>query len=289
MSDSYLLLNGLRFHYRYWPGEGQPLVLLHGLASNAQIWNLVAPQLAPQFRVYALDQRSHGLTDTATEGFDFASIVRDARAFVAGLSLERPILVGHSWGAHTVLHYAATHGVGPFAPAGVVLVDGGVGTMSNIVDMTWEKAEQLLRPPDLDGMPREEFLNRMHDWMGEWFSEENAAIVLASFGVREDDTIYRRLPIPYHMQIARAIYDHDAVALLGRVRCPVLLCPAVAPPPHDERALEYLRFKRASVAQAEAAAAHIRTIWFENTVHDIPLHRPERLATTLRDFASQLV
>src|SRR5207248_4685095 len=66
--------------YRDWGGEGQPLVLLHGLASNARIWDLVAPRLAAHFRVLALDQRSHGLTDPAEDGYDFPSIVRDLQA-----------------------------------------------------------------------------------------------------------------------------------------------------------------------------------------------------------------
>src|SRR5262245_51079713 len=104
--DSYLLLNGLRFHYRDWGGAGQPLVLLHGLASNARIWDLVAPRLTPHFRALALDQRSHGLTDPAEDGYDFPSILNDLRAFIEALDLQKPILVGHSWGASTVLQYA---------------------------------------------------------------------------------------------------------------------------------------------------------------------------------------
>lgn len=46
--SSYLLLNGLRFHYLNWGGLGRPVVLLHGLASNARIWDLVAPRLASE-------------------------------------------------------------------------------------------------------------------------------------------------------------------------------------------------------------------------------------------------
>ena len=90
VSDSYLSLNGLRFHYRNWGGEGRPVVLLHGLSSNARIWDFVAPRLAAEgFRVLALDQRSHGLTDPADDGYDFPSIVRDLHAFIETLDLQR--------------------------------------------------------------------------------------------------------------------------------------------------------------------------------------------------------
>ena len=74
--DKYASANGLRLHYRDWGGSGQPLVLLHGLASTCRIWDLVAPILAEDFSVVALDQRGHGLSDKPDHGYDFASVSR---------------------------------------------------------------------------------------------------------------------------------------------------------------------------------------------------------------------
>lgn len=284
-TDSYLLLNTLRFHYRNWGGTGRPMVLLHGLASNARIWDFVAPTLAQHFRVFALDQRSHGLTDLAEAGFDFPTILRDLHAFVDALNLERPILVGHSWGANTVLQYAVTR---PAVPAAIVLVDGGVSELSSVPGMTWAKAEEMLMPPDLDGMPREEFLERLKGWMGKAYSDEAAGILLANFAVTADDTIKRRLPIPLHMRIVRAIYDQKTSELYPRLRCPTLLCPAVPPPPRDERAEQFLARKRETITRAEQANPLVRTLWFEATVHDIPLHRPAELAKAILDFGLRI-
>ena len=55
MSSSYLLLGDLRAHYLGdLAGKGRPVVLLHGLASNARIWELAAPFLAESgLRVFA--------------------------------------------------------------------------------------------------------------------------------------------------------------------------------------------------------------------------------------------
>lgn len=281
-TDSYLFLNDLRFHYRDWGGEGRPMVLLHGLASNARIWDLVAPALAQHFRGLALDQRGHGLTDVPGDGFDFPTVVRDLHAFIETLDLQRPILVGHSWGANTVLQYAATR---PAIPAGIVLVDGGLAELSSVPGTTWEKAEALLTPPDLDGMPREEFLERLKGWMGDMYSDENANIVLASFALGEDDALRRRLPIPLHMRIARAIYEQKPSEFYPRLRCPALLCPAAPPSPRDERGEQFLALKREGVQRAEQASPLVRTVWFEDTVHDIPLHRPAELAKAISDFA----
>ncbi len=282
---SYLLLNNLRFHYLDWGGDGPPVVLLHGLASNARIWDLVAPRLAEQgFRVLALDQRHHGLTDPVDDGFDFSTITRDLHAFIETLGLERPVLVGHSWGANTVLAYAAQR---PALPAGIVLVDGGVTEMSAAPGMTWEQAEVILRPPELEGMPADEFLSRARGWLGDLYSAEVAAILLANFRLDEDERIYRRLPVPKHMQIARAIYEMKTSEYYSRLHCPALLCPA-AEAPRDDRAAQFLERKRAGVAQAQQNSPRVLVRWFEDTVHDIPVHRPAALAQAIAEFALPL-
>jgi pimeloyl-ACP methyl ester carboxylesterase len=291
LTDSYLLLNHLRFHYRNWGGEGRPMVLLHGLASNARIWDFVAPTLARHFRVLALDQRSHGLTDVAEDGYDFPTIMRDLHAFLETLDLQRPILVGHSWGANTVLEYAATR---PAVPAAIVLVDGGFSELSSVPSMTWEKAEAMLMPPDLDGMPREAFLSRLKGWMGDFYSDEAADIILANFALTEDDTIKRRLSMPRHMRIAHAIYEQKTTELYPRLHCPALLCPAVPPQseakgtPRDDRAEQFLARKRDNIGRAEQASTQVHTVWFEDTVHDIPLHRPAELTQAISDFGLRI-
>ena len=75
--DGWLTVNGLSFHYLDWGGSGQPLLLLHGLASTCHIWDMVAPILAQDHSVVALDQRGHGETDKPNSGFEFASVTQD--------------------------------------------------------------------------------------------------------------------------------------------------------------------------------------------------------------------
>lgn len=287
-TSSFAYLNGLRFHYLNWGGVGRPIVLVHGLASNARIWDLTAPALAAHGRVLALDQRSHGRTDPAESGYDFPSIVRDLQAFLEALHLERPLLVGHSWGASTVLLYAALRTVGPLAPAGIVMVDGGLFSMSDVPGLTWEKAEVMLRPPDLDGMPVADFRARLSGWLPPEVAPETAAeIILASFRVDDDERLFRRLPIPQHMLIARAIYEKKAFEHFARVRCPILLCPA-RQHPADERAAQFLHLKEAGAQRAAEVNPRVTTHWFDDTVHDIPLHRPQALADAILAFAETL-
>ena len=105
-SHSYVNLNGIDMHYRE-AGSGNPIVLLHGLASNLKIWDLVVPLLANDYHVVAVDQRGHGRSSKPTSGYEFESVVNDLHSFLQALNLVTPILVGHSWGADVVLEYGS--------------------------------------------------------------------------------------------------------------------------------------------------------------------------------------
>ncbi|MEX0683490.1 MAG: alpha/beta hydrolase, partial [Dehalococcoidia bacterium] len=208
---------GLRLHYRDWGGDGPPLILLHGLSSGSRIWDWTAPLLAQRFRVIALDQRSHGLSDAPDDGYGFDDVTADLDAFIEALGLERPALAGHSWGASVALTYAVAH------PArAVVLIDGGVIELSS--RGTWEDAEARMRPPDIDGTPVETFLGFMRRWpnLQDMWKEDLPDMVLSNFEVR-DDKVYRRLAIPNHMKIARAIFDLKPSELLPEIACPLMI------------------------------------------------------------------
>jgi pimeloyl-ACP methyl ester carboxylesterase len=104
--EAWLTVDGLSFHYRDWGGTGQPLLLLHGLASTCHIWDMVAPILAQDYCVIALDQRGHGESAKPNEGYDFASVSKDVLGFTAQLGWDNPMVVGHSWGGSVALEMA---------------------------------------------------------------------------------------------------------------------------------------------------------------------------------------
>ena len=102
----------------------RPSCWLHGLASNSRIWDGVAARLAARFHVVALDQRGHGLSDRPRDGFAFEQGDRRPDGVVVdALGLERPTVVGHSWGGNVALVFAATY---PEITRALVLVDGGL-------------------------------------------------------------------------------------------------------------------------------------------------------------------
>lgn len=90
------------FHYISWGAERTELpamVLLHGITSSALSWVRVGASLADRYRVYALDMRGHGDSIKPSRGaYSLRHTADDAIAFIEALGLERPVLMGHSWG-----------------------------------------------------------------------------------------------------------------------------------------------------------------------------------------------
>ncbi len=278
--DQFISANSLNFHLLDWGGQSKYLVCLHGLASQAHIWDLVAPSLTDSFRVIAVDQRGHGLSDKPDSGYDFATITSDLDAILNTLKIERAVLAGHSWGGNVALQYAVDQ---PDRVSELVLIDGGFLQVGDRID--WPTTEKFLEPPDLMGTPVDEFRAGMKMWIGSAWSPEAEAITLQNFEVRADGTIAPWLRKSNHMQVVRAIWEHRPSELWTRVQCPVLMIPAVAPEPHDARTRDTLENKHRNIALAEQHLKRSQTIWMTDTIHDIPLQRPAELAQAIKTFA----
>ncbi len=120
-SDRFVILDGVRFHYLDWGGDGDPLLMLAGLGCTAHVFAELAPHLTDRFRVLALSRRGHGLTDQVRSGHALADAAEDARRLLDTLGIERAHVVGHSMGGGEVSALAVRH---PDRVARVVYLDG---------------------------------------------------------------------------------------------------------------------------------------------------------------------
>ena len=115
--------DGVRLHYVDWPGEGPPLLCLHGLTGNARIWDALAERLSPRHRVIAVDLRGRGLSDKPPQGhYGLAAHVRDIATLIPALGIRPAVVVGHSMGAFIAALLAAGH---PELVGSLGLMDGG--------------------------------------------------------------------------------------------------------------------------------------------------------------------
>lgn len=92
-------------------GEGQPVVLLHGLTATRRYVVMGSRTLERSgHRVLAYDARGHGRSAPAAEGrYDYPRLIADLLAALDALGIERATLAGASMGAHTAVGFALAH------------------------------------------------------------------------------------------------------------------------------------------------------------------------------------
>ncbi len=90
-------------------GRGETIVLVHGLATNRDIWEFAAPPLARSRRVVLLDVPGFGGSEPAGEGFELTEVAERIARGLAAQGVPGPFdLVGHSLGGAIALTLAAT-------------------------------------------------------------------------------------------------------------------------------------------------------------------------------------
>ena len=307
--------DGVTLHARDWGGgaDALPVVLLHGLSSNARIWDGVAPRLAAaDLRPVALDQRGHGGSGQPDTGYDFATVASDLGHALAALGIRRPLLAGHSWGANVALQYAAGH---PGEVAGLALVDGGFVDATDWAGGDREAARKRMEPPRF-AVPLDVWLDGARRWLPPgvdhaepWVRDYlRAGVEVDAEGVararfhfdnhteRRNESYYSaRNPrsstdgireraavvafVPSLRRVVDALYDQRPSRLLAEVTCPLLLCPA-----GGQRG----PVKRPAVERALQIRPDARVTWFEDSMHDIPLQHPAELAGELVRFAAEV-
>ena len=103
-------VDGRRLHYLDWGDKGKRAhVLLHGITGNAHNWDYLAPSWSVDSRVLALDQRGHGESERATEGYPVQAFASDLYAFARKLDLAPFDATGHSLGSRNLIAFAGDH------------------------------------------------------------------------------------------------------------------------------------------------------------------------------------
>ena len=86
-------------------GQGEPLVLLHGLFGSGDNWFGVAPKLAEKFHVFIPDMRNHGHSPHHAE-MDYPLMAADVEKFFAAQGIESAHVIGHSMGGKVAMQFA---------------------------------------------------------------------------------------------------------------------------------------------------------------------------------------
>lgn len=133
-------------------GRGEPIVLVHGLATTGSIWRRVSPSLATSRTVVAIDVPGFGRSAPAGPGFDLHAVAGRIRDGLAQAGVAEPYdLVGHSMGGALALTLAADH---PQAVRGLVLVSpAGLAPVPAALAAAVGRAAELYVPLRRYGAP----------------------------------------------------------------------------------------------------------------------------------------
>ncbi|GAA2368139.1 alpha/beta hydrolase [Streptomyces cuspidosporus] len=273
--------HAVHVNVRHRPGrDGRPFLLLHGLGSNARLWDEVADLLAAAGHpVYALDMRGHGDSDLPEHGYDNATAVADLVAVCRELRLTGALFAGHSWGGNLAVRLAAQH---PELAAGLALVDGGwIGFVdTSRYAPTREKSVELAGWwRDVTGTTEETMRELLRGLHPRW-SETAVSASLADMVRGPDGLLVQRLPLEHYMSLADSMWQDPPARWYPDITVPVLLL--VALPAH---AASWGSYARKWVAEAEAAIPRAESRWYVDTDHNLHVEEPERVAGDLLDLA----
>ena len=107
-SGQYAEVNGINLYYETH-GAGQPMMLLHGGLASSEMFGPILPTLAEHHQVIAVDLQGHGRTADIDRPIELGLIADDIAALIDHLGLDRPDVVGYSFGGGVAFHTAVKY------------------------------------------------------------------------------------------------------------------------------------------------------------------------------------
>jgi pimeloyl-ACP methyl ester carboxylesterase len=125
MNDvKFLDLNGDRAAYRD-EGNGEVLLLIHGMAGSSDAWRELIPRLAKNYRVVAPDLLGHGQSTKPRGDYSLGAFAVWLRDFLDELGIARATIVGHSLGGGVAMQFIYQHP--DYCERIILISSGGLG------------------------------------------------------------------------------------------------------------------------------------------------------------------
>lgn len=134
----HVLVGGMRIGFRR-AGDGPPLALLHGGLADSRVWQGQLTDLSDEFTVVAWDAPGCGESSDPPDDFRLGDYADSLAGLIDALCLQRPHVLGHSFGAGLALELYRRH---PELPRSLVLTGAYAGWAGSLSP---EEVEKRLR------------------------------------------------------------------------------------------------------------------------------------------------
>lgn len=107
-TGAYAEVNGVNLYHER-TGSGRPMVLLHGGLGSGEMYAPILPSLTAGHEVITVDLQGHGRTADIDRPMDLRLLADDVAALIDQLGLDRPDVVGYSFGGGVAFWTAVQH------------------------------------------------------------------------------------------------------------------------------------------------------------------------------------
>jgi pimeloyl-ACP methyl ester carboxylesterase len=252
-------INGINVSYSDSGGDGQAVVLSHGILMDQSMFAPQVPALSPDYRVITWDQRGHGGT-AATGPFSYWDSAADVLALLDHLEIGSAVLGGMSQGGFLSLRAALT---APERVRALILMDTQAGLEDPAIADSYQQLHDIWM--DQGPAPVQELVSAIilgpgewPDYYARWAAADREQFSLA-FGALND--------------------RDDVTSRLGEISCPVLIVHGTADAAIPMERAEQLR---AGVAGPVTMAV------IEGGTHSANLTHPDPVNTAIGKFLGSL-
>ena len=143
-------------------GQGENLVLIHGLGANLAFWYMgIARLLSRQYRVITYDLRGHGRSSMPATGYTLPDMANDLEALLDHLGVDHAHVVGHSFGARVALYFTISR---PDRVSTLTVADTQISCLQDQVRLAdwphWKTWKQQLNEQGFNSLPSDnEYIN----------------------------------------------------------------------------------------------------------------------------------
>jgi pimeloyl-ACP methyl ester carboxylesterase len=238
---------------REWSdGDGSPLVFWHALgpcASGAELVELAPRLVAAGLAPVSVDGPGFGASPAAAD-YGLHSLAELLRATIHELGIDRPVLMGHSWGGAVVATFAGTH---PDETRALVLVDSGHIDYADL-----ESARNSPGPVQWEWESRAAFTA----WLEENLERATPEVIAGyGAGVFDRDGKVLGSSVESTRRARKGLLDRLSPAWARLADIPVLLLLATQPPHVDQNREHLPRF--------QAAVPHADVRWVDGAGHGV--------------------